>query len=109
MKITVESKKDKYTRNLSKKEYKAIDHAILKINPKALYDISDNGKDTLTINCMDGFSTVMTIFKNNSKKETYFVNCLSKMDKYTSKRKNFWHATKLIFKAGNVKAKELED
>ncbi|PQA89802.1 hypothetical protein B0A69_22075 [Chryseobacterium shigense] len=108
MKIAVESKKNNYTRNLSKKEYAAIDYAVLKISSKYLYNISDNGKDTLTINCMDSFSTVMTIFKNN-KKETYFVDCLSKMDKYKNKRKDFWYATKLIFEAGNVKIKELED
>lgn len=108
MKIAVESKKNNYSRNLSKKEYAAIEEAVLKFNPKILYTISDNGKDTLTTNCIDGYSTDMTISKNN-KKETYFVNCLSKMDKYKNKRKDFWYVAKLIFEAGNVRLKELED
>ncbi|QIY91901.1 hypothetical protein [Chryseobacterium gallinarum] len=107
MKLIVESKKINYTRNLSNKEYDAIYRSVLKINPKSLYIISNN-KDTLTTNCIDGFSTIMTIFKNN-KKETYFVDCLSKMDKYKNERKDFWYATKLIFEAANVKIKELED
>lgn len=108
MKVAVESKKNNYSRNLSKKEYAAIDEAVLKINPKILYTISDNGKDTLTTNCMDGYSTGIIIFKNN-KKQTFFVSCLSRMDKYKNERKDFWYAAKLIFEAGNVKIKELED
>ncbi|MCL8537066.1 hypothetical protein M9991_09355 [Chryseobacterium gallinarum] len=80
----------------------------MKINPKILYTISDNGKDTLTTNCMDGYSTGITIFKNN-KKQTFFVSCLSRMDKYKNERKDFWYAAKLIFETGNVKIKELED
>ncbi|MEI3789848.1 MULTISPECIES: hypothetical protein [unclassified Chryseobacterium] len=108
MRIIVESKNNYFTKKLSKKEYAAIDNAVLKINPKNLYNISNNGKDTIQTNCLDGFNTSITVFKN-SKKGSYSLDCLSKMDKYNNRRKDFWYAAKLISKVGGVEIKELED
>lgn len=107
MRIIVKSKDKNSTRRISKKEYTRINDAVLKIDPKKLYNIIDNSKDTIQTNCLDGVSATITIFKN-SKKGSYSLDCLSKMDKYNNHRKDFWYATKLIFKAGKVKIKELE-
>jgi hypothetical protein len=81
MMLIVESKKKHLTKKLSKKEYANIEDAILRINPKNLYDIPDNGKDIIKTTCLDGFTTSITTFKND-KKGTVSIDCLSKMDKY---------------------------
>lgn len=105
MTIVVESKSRFDSRKLSKKEYVVIKDAVLKIDPKILYP--DNGKDSLMMTCLDGYDTTITIFRNN-KKEQYIANCLYKMDKYTN-RKHLYRVAKLIFQAGRVKIKGMDD
>ncbi|SFT60501.1 hypothetical protein SAMN05421857_2028 [Chryseobacterium formosense] len=107
MRVAVESKNEYYNRKLSRREYETIKDAVLKIDSKVLYPLSDNAKDTLVTTCLDGDGTSITIFRNN-KKENYFAYCFSKMDKYNHK-KYFYHAAKLIYQAGRVKIEELDD
>lgn len=107
MRIVVESKNKYHNRKLSRREYETIKYAVLKIDSKVLYPISDNTKDTLVTTCLDGDDTSITIFRNN-KKENYFAYCYSKMDKYNHK-KHFYNAAKLIYQAGRIKIEEWDE
>jgi len=101
-KIKVEYKDNSFSKRISQKEYLNICNSILNIKDK----IYTNTKDSLKTRCIDGASTEIVVFKNNTKKK-YFLDCISPEDKIDDERNRFWYAAKLILETVRMKIEDL--
>ena len=100
--IKVEYKDNSFSKKISQKEYLNICNSISNIKDK----INTNSKDSIKTRCIDGSSTEIVIFKNNTNRK-YFLDCISPKDKIDDDRKSFWYAVKFILETAKMKIEDI--